>query len=301
MGQNSLDVNELYILYKPYFISIVYKMLGSISDAEDIVHDTFIKLQMKEVHLTDINNIKSYVSRMIVNRCINDLQSSRKKRETYVGTWLPEPIVQDVQWDPSEKIIQDDQLSYTFVVLMEKLSATERAVYVLKEALDLKHNEIADLLNITEINCRKVFSRAKKKMNVSFDEEEYTPYEIQQDQITRFISALSRGNVQEISETLTSDVTLIADGGGNVATAINQIISKKRVLSLLSAIATKFFTGKKAQAVTVNNQPGVLILKDEEVVGVFSFAWKQNSNQIEQIFYVVNPDKLKHIIIHSKL
>ncbi|MFD0768914.1 sigma-70 family RNA polymerase sigma factor [Bacillus sp. CGMCC 1.60114] len=296
MGQNSLDVNELYKLYRFYFISIAYKMLGSISDAEDILHDTFIKLQMKEVQLTDSNNIKSYVSRMIVNRCINELKSSRKKRETYVGTWLPEPIVQDVQWDPSEKIIQDDQLYYTFVVLMEKLSATERSVYVLKEALNLKHNEIADLLNITEINCRKVFSRAKKKMNVSFDEE-YTPYEIQQDQITRFISALSRGNVQEISEILTSDVTLIADGGGNVATAINQIISKKRVLSLLSAIATKFFTGKKAQAVTVNNQPGILILKDEEVVGVFSFAWKQNTNQIEQLFYVVNPDKLKHITI----
>ncbi|MEI4830688.1 sigma-70 family RNA polymerase sigma factor [Bacillus sp. FJAT-53711] len=296
MGQNSLDVNELYKLYRSYFISIAYKMLGSISDAEDILHDTFIKLQMKEVHLTDINNIKSYVNRMIVNRCINELQSSRKKRETYVGTWLPEPIVQDMKWDPSEKIIQDDQLYYTFVILMEKLSATERTVYVLKEALDLKHNEIADLLNITEMNCRKVFSRATKKMSISIGEE-YIPYEIQQDHITRFISALSRGNVQEISEILTSDVTLIADGGGNVVTAINQIISKKRVLSLLSAIATKFFKGKKAQAVIVNNQPGVLILKDEEVVGVFSFAWKQNTNQIEQIFYVVNPDKLKYITI----
>ncbi|SFI08951.1 Sigma-70, region 4 [Bacillus sp. 71mf] len=192
--------------------------------------------------------------------------------------------------------MQDDQLHYTFVVLMEKLSATERAVYVLKEALDLKHSEIADLLHITEMNCRKVFSRAKKKMNVSFDENS-TSYEIQQEQIHKFIFALSRGNVQEISAILTSDVTLIADGGGNVVTAINQIISKERVLSLLSAIATKFFIGKKAQAVIVNNEPGVLILKDEEVVGVFSFAWKQNTNQIEQIFYVVNPDKLGRVII----
>ncbi|PEA53005.1 RNA polymerase sigma-70 factor [Bacillus pseudomycoides] len=296
MEENHLEINELYIAYKSYFIAIAYKMLGSVSDAEDIVQDTFLKLQISKVHLTDINNIKSYVSRMVVNRCINELQSSRKKRETYVGTWLPEPIVQDMKWDPAEKIIQDDQLYYTFVVLMEKLSATERAVYVLKEALDLKHSEIADLLNITEMNCRKVFSRAKKKMNVSFDENA-TSYEIQQEQINKFISALSRGNVQEISAILTSDVTLIADGGGNVATAINQIISKERVLSLLSAIATKFFTGKKAQAVIVNNEPGVLIVKDEEVVGVFSFAWKQNTNQIEQIFYVVNPDKLKHIPI----
>ncbi|HDX9579967.1 TPA: sigma-70 family RNA polymerase sigma factor [Bacillus pseudomycoides] len=298
MKENHLDINELYVTYKAYFIAIAYKMLGSISDAEDIVQDTFLKLQMSEVHLTDINNIKSYVSRMVVNRCINELQSSRKKRETYVGTWLPEPIVQDTKWDPSEKIIQDDQLYYTFVVLMEKLSATERAVYVLKESLDLKHSEIADLLNITEMNCRKVFSRAKKKMNVSVDENS-TSYEIQQEQIHKFISALSRGNVQEISEILTSDVTLIADGGGNVVTAINQIISKKRVLSLLSAIATKFFTGKTAWAVIVNNEPGILIVKGEEVVGVFSFAWKQNTNQIEQIFYVVNPDKLGHIIIQQ--
>lgn len=296
MEEHHLDINKLYIAYKSYFIAIAYKMLGSISDAEDIVQDTFLKLQMNEIHLTDINNIKSYISRMVVNRCINELQSSRKKRETYVGTWLPEPIVQDMKWDPSEEIMQDDQLHYTFVVLMEKLSATERAVYVLKEALDLKHSEIADLLHITEMNCRKVFSRAKKKMNVSFDENS-TSYEIQQEQIHKFIFALSRGNVQEISAILTSDVTLIADGGGNVVTAINQIISKERVLSLLSAIATKFFIGKKAQAVIVNNEPGVLILKDEEVVGVFSFAWKQNTNQIEQIFYVVNPDKLGRVII----
>jgi len=294
--ENNLDINELYVTYKSYFIAIAYKMLGSISDAEDIVQDTFLKLQMREIHLTDVNNVKSYVSRMVVNRCINELQSSRKKRETYVGTWLPEPIVQDIKWDPTEKIIQDDQLYYTFAVLMEKLSATERAVYVLKEALDLKHSEIADLLHITEMNCRKVFSRAKKKMNVSIDENS-TSYEIQQEQIHKFISALSRGDVQEISAILTSDVTLIADGGGNVATAINQIISKKRVLSLLSAIATKFFTGKKAKAVIVNNEPGVLVLKDEEVVGVFSFAWKKNTNQIEQIYYVVNPDKLGHISI----
>ncbi|MFD3449678.1 sigma-70 family RNA polymerase sigma factor [Microbacteriaceae bacterium 4G12] len=294
MEQNNLDISELYVLYKSYFISIAYKMLGSLSDAEDILHDIFIKLQTKEIPITNSSNLKSYVSKMVVNCCKNELQSSRKKKETYVGTWLPEPIVQDVQSDPLEKIIQDDQLYYTFVVLMEKLSATERAVYVLKEALDLKHSEIADLLNITEMSCRKMLSRAKKKLNISFDEK-HISYEIQQEQITKFISALSKGNIQEISDILTHDVTLIADGGGNVVTAINQIISKERVLSLLSAIATKFFTGRQAYAVTVNNQLGILILKDKAVVGVFVFEWKKGSNQIKKIFYIVNPVKLRHI------
>ncbi|WCN36559.1 RNA polymerase sigma factor SigJ [Aneurinibacillus uraniidurans] len=296
MKQHDLELNELYTSYKSYLISIAYQMLGSLVDAEDIVHDTFVRLQINGNSQVDITSIKSYISKMVINRCINEVKSSRKKRETYVGTWLPEPIVHGSQIEPSEQVVQNEQLYYAFVVLMERLSTAERVVYVLREALHLKHSEIADMLHITEPNCRKMFGRAKKKMTVLPNETDMS-YQTQQSQVTTFISALSRGDIQGISDILTSDVILVADGGGKVVTAINQIASRKRVLVLLHAIATKFFSGKKALAVRVNNQPGILVTKNDEAIGIFSFAWNQNTNKIERIFYIVNPDKLKHIIV----
>ena len=294
--ENVLDLNDLYKKYKPYLISIAYQMLGSLVEAEDIIQDVFIKLQVKETNTFNINNMKSYVSKMVINTCINELKSSRKKRETYTGTWLPEPIVQGSQLEPSEKIIQNEQLTYAFIVLMEKLSATEREIYVLRESLGLKHNEIADILQITEMNCRKIYSRAKKKMALLPDHN-HISFGTHQEQVATFISALSNGNIQQISDILSSDVTLIADGGGKVVTAINKISSREHVMTLLHAISTKFFAGKKALPVKVNNQPGILISKDETPVGVFCFAWSQNARQIEQIFYIVNPDKLTNISV----
>ncbi|BAU28381.1 RNA polymerase sigma-70 factor (ECF subfamily) [Aneurinibacillus soli] len=287
-------MEELYLSFKPYLISIAYRMLGSLTDAEDIVHDTFIKLQGSDT--PHINNVKSYLSKMVTNRCINEIKSVRKKRESYLGTWLPEPIVQGPLVDPSEKVIQDDSLSYALIILMEELSAMERAVYVLKEAFQLEHPETASMLNITEVNCRKIFSRAKKKIK-DLSGENMTSYQIQEEHTARFISALSNGSIQEITDILADDVTFVADGGGKVVTAINEIVSKERVLALLHAIATKFFAGKTAHVVSVNNQKGILIVKDGKPIGVFSFVWNPNTHKIHQLFYVVNPDKLRQINI----
>jgi len=291
---NNLKVEELYLSFKPYLISIAYRMLGSLTDAEDIVQDTFIKLQGSDI--PQINNVKSYLSKMVTNRCINEIKLVRKKREAYLGTWLPEPIVHGQLVDPSEKMIQDDSLSYALIILMEKLSAMERAVYVLKKAFQFEHPEISSMLNITEVNCRKIFSRAKKKIK-DLSVESRIPYQVQEDHTDRFISALSKGNIEEITDILADNVTFLADGGGKVVTAINEIVSKERVLPLLHAIATKFFTEKTAHVVNVNNQKGILIVKDGKPIGVFSFVWNPNTHKIDQLFYVVNPDKLQKINI----
>ncbi|MGG1267675.1 RNA polymerase sigma factor SigJ [Brevibacillus laterosporus] len=291
---NNLKVEELYLSFKPYLISIAYRMLGSLTDAEDIVQDTFIKLQGSDI--PQINNVKSYLSKMVTNRCINEIKSVRKKREAYLGTWLPEPIVHGQLVDPSEKMIQDDSLSYALIILMEKLSAMERAVYVLRKAFQFEHPEISSMLNITEVNCRKIFSRAKKKIK-DLSEKSRIPYQVQEDHTDRFISALSKGNIQEITDILADNVTFLADGGGKVVTAINEIVSKERVLTLLHAIATKFFTGKTAHVVNVNNQKGIIIVKDGKPIGVFSFVWNPNTHKIHQLFYVVNPAKLQKINI----
>ncbi|WPS85795.1 sigma factor [Brevibacillus halotolerans] len=174
-------VEEFYLSFKPYLLSIAYRMLGSLTDAEDIVQDTFLQLQRTDISY--ITNAKSYLSKMVTNRCINEMKSARKKREAYQGAWLPEPIIHGQILDPSEKVIQDDSLSYALLRLMEELSAMERAVYVLRTA----------------------------------------------------------------------------------------------------------------HVVHVNNQKGILIVKDDKPIGVFSFVWHPSTHKIRQLFYVVNPDKLQKI------
>ncbi|PPA82061.1 hypothetical protein C4A75_20000 [Brevibacillus laterosporus] len=192
---NNLKVEELYLSFKPYLISIAYRMLGSLTDAEDIVQDTFIKLQGSDI--PQINNVKSYLSKMVTNRCINEIKSVRKKREAYLGTWLPEPIVHGQLVDPSEKMIQDDSLSYALIILMEKLSAMERAVYVLRKAFQFEHPEISSMLNITEVNCRKIFSRAKKKIK-DLSVESRIPYQVQEDHTDRFSPLYQKGTFKKL-------------------------------------------------------------------------------------------------------
>ncbi|MFD2169879.1 RNA polymerase sigma factor SigJ [Tumebacillus lipolyticus] len=290
---HDVSVEELYLSLRTYLVSIAYRMLGSLIDAEDVVHDTFMKLQASDI--SHLNHAKSYLTKMVTNRCIDEIRSVKKKRETYLGTWLPEPLVQGhVVVDPSEKVILDDSLRYALLLLMEELSPRERAVYVLKEAFQFEHTEIASLLHVTEANCRKIFSRAKKKMNALADDY-LIPDQLQKEHTARFITALSTGNIQEMTDLLADDVTLVADGGGNVMTAINEIVSKERVATILHAIATKFFAGKTAYAVRVNNQMGILVVKDGEPFGVWSIVWHPTTHQINRLFYVVNPEKLQHV------
>ncbi|MGE7694523.1 sigma-70 family RNA polymerase sigma factor [Lysinibacillus sp. NPDC094177] len=289
---NHLNIEDFYKEYKNYCLSIAYYLLGSITDAEDIVQDTFLKLKEHEKIEKEITNFKAYINKMIVNRCMNELKSSRKKKETYIGTWLPEPILQAFNSEPLENLIQSEQLSYSYMVLMENLLPKERVAYVLRNALGLKHSEIADILKTTTVNSRKILSRAQIKMGRKSEKE--LTVNLQKKYIEQFILALSNGDIQGVTHLLSNDVLFAADGGGKVRTAINIIEGKERVLALISGISKKFFFGKSATAAIINNQYGVVITENEKVTGVFCFDWNSSSRTINKIFYVVDPNKLKN-------
>jgi len=156
-----MEVEHLYIQYKPLLLSISYRMLGSLNEAEDIVHEIFADLQV--INIENINNIKAFLCKMVTNRCIDFLKSARKQREVYTGPWLPEPLIFEDKDDPFHTILQQDQITYAILTLMETLNPIERAVFVLKEAFAFHYSEIASLLEKEEANCRKILSRAKKK------------------------------------------------------------------------------------------------------------------------------------------
>jgi RNA polymerase sigma-70 factor (TIGR02957 family) len=288
------NLEDLYKSYKPHLFSIAYRMLGSRSDAEDMVQDLFISIHG---FLNDnINNIKSYLSKMIINRCLNELKSARKQRITYVGNWLPEPFVQLID-SPLESVERHDAISYAFLILMEKLTPLERAVFILREVFAYEHSEIGEMFNKTEVNCRKIYSRVKKKVNVSSEENEVLsmpPIE-EKEMVSRFISALTNGNIQSLVDLLTEDVILVADGGGKVSAAINPIYSKERVLVILNALSSNRFPESKAQLAEVNGQQGILLTKEGIPTGVICFEWGSQTMIIQRIFIIVNPDKLQQI------
>lgn len=289
---NELNIEDLYKEYKNYCISIAYYLLGSMTDAEDIVQDTFLKLKEHENITEDITNFKAYINKMIVNRCMNELKSSRKRKENYIGTWLPEPVLQTFNSEPLDNLIQSDQLSYSYMVLMENLLPKERIAYVLRNALGLKHSEIADILKTTTVNSRKILSRAQIKMGRKSEKD--LTVSLQKNYIEQFIWALSNEDIQGVTHLLSNDVLFAADGGGKVRTAINIIEGKERVVALISGISKKFFFGKSATAAMINNQFGIVVTENEKVTGVFCFDWNSSSRTINKIFYVVDPDKLTY-------
>jgi RNA polymerase sigma-70 factor (TIGR02957 family) len=285
-------IEDLYKTYKSHLFSIAYRMLGSRSDAEDMVQDLFTNIH---ANLNEhINDNKSYLSKMMINRCLNELKSARKKRVSYVGNWLPEPIVQASNPSPLDSLERMDTISYGLLILMDKLTPLERAVFILREAFAYEHSEIGEMINKSEVNCRKIYSRVKKKMDGAIQQEEALkthPTE-EKELVSRFISALTNGNIQSIVDMLTDDVILFADGGGKVSAAPNPIYSRERVLIILKALSQSRFPESLAKMVEVNDQQGILLTKDGQTTGIICFDWDTEAMTIRRIYFIANPDKL---------
>lgn len=287
-----MDLETLYKTYQPFLFSIAYQMLGSVTDVEDIVHDLFLNLKLETDQIKDL---KAYLAKMTVNRCLNFLKSARKRREMYTGPWLPEPQVHRED-QPFERVIADESVSYAFLVLLDLLSPIERAVFIFREVFAYEYKEIAGMLDKTEVNCRKIYSRAKQKLKNDLPIHPVTNEHA--DLLTKtFIKATGNGNFEKFINMLTEDVVLVTDGGGKVIAAINPIISKERVSAFLKGITAKGSFIGELLPVIVNGQKGILQMKEGRPSKVISFDLDSSKKNIERIFIVSNPDKLNRISV----
>lgn len=287
-----MEIDELYIKFKPLLLSISYRMLGSYSEAEDIVQSIFTDIQSLDI--TRVTNPKGYLCKMTTNRSIDFLKSAKKKREVYTGPWLPEPIIFNNQDDPLEAILQQDQISYAMLTLMEQLNPVERAVFVLREAFAFKYEEIASLIEKEESNCRKIFSRAKKKLSLEeSDFQEHTQTEAAHQLISQFVHAVQTGNMKEMLRCLSKEAVLYSDGGGNVTAAIRPIVSSDRVLQFIQGLLKKYSHTLNIQQKNINGQLGLLIESTGEPPSIVCFDIK--NEQIQQVFIIRNPEKLAHL------
>lgn len=285
----------LYQTYKGLLFSLAYQMTGSAADAEDIVQDVFVKAH--QVQLEQLADPKAYLCKMTTNRCLDLLKSARKKRELYTGPWLPEPINTPVS-DAAESVIQKDLLSYAMLVLLEQLSETERAVFVLREALGFDYEEIAQLVGKSEANCRKIISRAKAKLGITSVEEHalFAPEKsIEEQWVSRFIDSLEHGKMDTLLGMLAKDAVLLSDGGGKVSAAIHPIVSAERIAHFLFGLMRKTIQplGLRVELLPLNNQVGFVICQGDQIDTVVFLHIEEQ--QISRIYFIRNPDKLKAV------
>ena len=282
---------EAFQQYRSLLFSIAYRMLGSWADAEDLLQETFIRWQQSRE--TDIDSPRAYLVTIISRLCINHLQSARVKREEYVGQWLPEPVLTNpTEHTPATPPI-DDSLSMAFLVVLERLTPVERAVFLLRDVFDYDYSEIARMVGQSEPNCRQLLHRARQHVASVRPRFEASP-EQQETLLKRFLEASSRGDMDGLLALLSKDIVLYADGGGKAVAVPNPIHGAENVARFILRAPKKFIPANVLRRfVQINGQPGIVSYADGRPFSTFTIDIADG--QVRAIYIVTNPEKLAHL------
>jgi RNA polymerase sigma-70 factor, ECF subfamily len=274
--------------------SIAYRMTGSATEAEDLVQEAFYRLRRTQQHGTVIESPKAYLATTITRLAIDHLRSARARRESYIGTWLPEPLVTNLHENPEQMAELSDSLSIAFLVLLESLSPVERAVFLLREAFDYPYQEIAQIVEKSEANCRQIYRRARQHIGDQRPRYEATP-EQSNTLLRSFLTAARDGNLEQLIDLLATDAAFYGDGGGK-ATAIGRPLhGRERVAAFILALfKQRSHLGVTVAAVLVNGEPGIIVHDPQgKIVSVIAIEIRQGT--IQTLRGIVNPDKLRHL------
>jgi len=276
---------------RPRAFAIAYRMLGRVSEAEDIVQEALLRLHNAGV---EVESPLAYLSTVVTRLAIDELRSARVRREQYVGEWLPEPLLTSEQDDPAHRAELADSLSLAFLVLLETLSPEQRAVFLLRDVFDYPYEQIARIVQRSEAAVRKLASRARRRVA-----ERRPRYEASREQrerlANRFFAAVASGDLQRLESLLAADATLYGDGGGNVPALGRPLHGRGRVARTLLAWArVPREGGLTVRLVEVNGQPGALALDgDGRLISVVSLHI--GDGRVRAVTSTVNPDKLSHL------
>ncbi|MEU7991148.1 RNA polymerase sigma factor SigJ [Streptosporangium canum] len=286
---------------RPRLEAIAYRLLGSAGEAEDAVQETFLRWQAADVDRIEV--LEAWLTKVLTNLCLNQLTSARARRETYAGQWLPEPLLAgDPMLGPAETAEQRESVSYAVLTLMERLYPNERAVYVLREAFDCPHREIAEILGITEAASQQIFHRAKKHIADGKARTEVDGAGARRI-VEEFLAAATSGRTEPLVRLLTESAISIGDGGGKVPARAKAFEGAVAVATFLRGL---FKPGKAKRALvggapevyawTANGDPAVVAVVDGRVVGVMCL--EVTAEGIAAFRSQVNPDKLERATAH---
>jgi RNA polymerase sigma-70 factor, ECF subfamily len=287
-GSNRLAEFERH---RRLLFSIAYRMLGSVADAEDILQDAFMRWQ--RASKTEVKSPKAFLITVVTRLCINHLQSARVRREQYVGEWLPEPLVTDLGSQPSRTVQVDESVSMALLLLLERLTPVERAVFLLQEIFDYTHAEIAKTLELTEANCRQLLRRAREHVRLARPRFRASVKE-HREVLERFQEAAASGNMDGLLALLSSDVVLHSDGGGKAPAFPLPIYGTDKVArAVVQGLRTLLSLKPVQRILQINGEPGIVSYVNGRVQSVFTL--QVNDGRIDAIFIVTNPKKLSHL------
>jgi RNA polymerase sigma-70 factor, ECF subfamily len=277
--------------YRGLLFSIAYRMLGSIADAEDMLQETFIRWHHSADQ--DIRSPRAFLVTIISRLCMNHLQSARVQREEYVGQWLPEPLLTDPNNDPLKALKIDETLSMAFLILLERLTPVERAVFLLHEVFSYKHTEIAEILDQSEANCRQVLRRARQHVG-AVGRRFKASTEDNTDLLDRFLQATRSGDMDGLLTLLARDVVLHSDGGGKAIALPKQVKGADKVArGILHSMQNTVPEDLVGHVAHVNGERAVIGYVHGKPFSVVSLNFSKG--RIKDVFVVTNPDKLAHL------
>ena len=274
--------------YKSYLFTLAYNLLGEIREAEDIVQDTFEK--WLNLNQSSVQNPKSYLSRMVINQSIDRLKELQKKRETYKGLWMPEPIVESL--DTNFKSSEEKQIDYALLFLIEKLNPYERAVFILRESFDMDYKEISYLIDQKEDNCRQIMKRSREKLQKPKKQHKINPQKYQE-LLEAFLEACHEQNLEKLEKVLKKDIALYSDGGGKVAAALKPLFGYNKVTRFLMGVLQLQQEEDLAyQPIRINQKPAALIFNNttKEIDSVVSLDIDEEG--VSSVFIMRNKDKI---------
>ena len=284
-------MDESFDELRPLLFSIAYRMVGSVSEAEDVVQDAFVRYQ--RVDPTTIESPKAYLSTVVTRLAIDHLRSARVRRETYVGTWLPEPLLTD-EGSVEAHAETADSLSMAFLVLLESLSPTERAVLLLRDVFGYGYGEIAATIGKNEENCRQIAVRARRSVEARKPRFEVS-WRRREELAQRFFAAAQRGDARELLDMLAHDVVAYGDGGGKAPAFPQPVVGRERIVRLLRGLRERTpiaFT--RSEPATINGQPGA-IFRGADGRPAFVVVIDVADDLVQTIHAIANPDKLAHL------
>lgn len=281
---------EQFNEYRALLFSIAYRMLGSVMEAEDMVQETFLRWQ--QTNVAEVQSAKAYLTTIITRLCIDHLRSAQVQREQYIGPWLPEPVVTEKPLQADDSALLAESLSMAFLVLLESLTPTERAVFLLREVFDYNYSEVAQIVGKSEANCRQVARRARQ--HVHNRRPRFDPSPTEQQRLTvQFMETCAKGDMPGLLNLLATDITLWSDGGGKAVAALNPLHGAERVARFCLGITRKAAANVTVRLAWVNGQPGIIGYEAGRPITIFIF--EIFDGVIQAIHSIRNPDKLEGV------
>jgi len=285
-------IAEAWDAHRGYLLDVAYRLLGSLTDAEDVVQEAFARLVRSDPR--QIDDVRGWLVVVTSRLCLDQLRSARSRRERYVGPWLPEPVVPPAggEPDPADRVTLDDSVRLAMLVVLERLTPAERAAFVLHDVFGFSFDDVGEIVGRTPEACRQLASRARRRVR---DESSPARFSVGTAELSRiaerFIAAASAGDMDALMDVLDPDVVGWTDGGGLVPAPLEPVVGRRAVAERFLAYVQGF--GVTLAPAVVNGEPGVLGYQDGRLASVLAF--EARDGLVTRIHGIANPAKLGHV------